>query len=165
MQILTCGVKPETNGRPASRRAVTLIAGSLLIITALFFAGCTDCDCDDAETTPGQVPTAASPATASAPSTPSAPSKGLIKADPNPVPAGPGELGKTTISWNTQTDEGPVQITVLTEHEEVGFSGGAKEGSTEAPWIQSSAPYDFRLWVGTGANRKMIDHVVVTRNK
>lgn len=159
MYIFAYDGKTETVGQSVSRRAAAVIAGSLLIITVLFFAGCQDSD--DVETTPPAA--GSSPVTASAPS--SAPSKGLIKADPNPVPAGPGELGKTTISWNTQTDEGPVQVTVLTEHEEVGFSGGAKEGSTEAPWIQSNAPYDFRLWVGTGANRKMIDHVVVTRSK
>lgn len=161
MQILTCGVKPETNGRPASRRAVTLIAGSLLIITALFFAGCTDCDCDDAETTPGQVPGAAS-----SPVTASEPSKGLIKADPNPVPAGPEDLGKTKISWNTQTDTLPVVITVSESGKpEAEFAGGAKEGAAEAPWIQSKSTYDFRLYVGTGANKKLIDHVTVTRNK
>lgn len=158
MHIFDYDGKTETAGRFVSRRAVTVIAGSLLIITALFFASCKDSD--DAETTPSKAPTASSSPVAA-----SAPSKGLIKADPNPVPAGPGDLGKTTISWNTQTDEGPVQIMVVTADEEVGFSGGAKEGSTEAPWIQSSSPYDFRLYVGTGANRRMIDHVVVTRNK
>lgn len=151
-------IQRATDRRSASRRALTVVAGSLLIITALLFTGCKDSD--DADTTPAKPPAAGSPVTTSAPS------KGLIKADPNPVPAGPGDLGKTTISWNTQTAEEPVQITVSTNgEEEVGFSGGAAQGAMEAPWIQSAGVYDFKLYVGAGANRKLIDHVAVTRNK
>jgi hypothetical protein len=163
MHILTFGLKVKTNGRPVSRRAVRVIAGSLFIIIALFFAACTDPN--DAETTPKSSPTAgSSPATAVA--TPSEPSKGLIKADPNPVPAGPEALSKTSISWNTQTDTFPVVITVSENGKpESDFAGGKKVGAAQAPWIQPNATYDFRLYVGTGANKKLIDHVLVTRNK
>lgn len=157
-------VKPEMNGRAVSRRAVKIIAGSLVIMTALFFAGCKDSD--DAETPKTAPTTGSSPVTASSPSAPSVPSKGLIKADPNPVPAGPGDLAKTKISWNTQTDTLPVVITVSENGApETEFAGGEKVGAAEAPWIQPNAIYDFRLYVGTGANKKLIDHVAVTRNK
>lgn len=163
MRVLAHLVKPKTNSRRVSRLAVKVIAGSILIITALFFSGCTDSD--DAATTPGKVPTASSsPVTASA--VPSEPSKGLIKADPNPVPAGPGDLAKTSISWNTQTDTLPVLITVSENGSpETEFAGGDKTGATGAPWIQANVTYVFRLYVGTGATKKLIDHVTVTRNK
>ncbi len=149
--------KPETDGRSVSRRAVSVIIGGFLIITLLLFVGCSDRD--DAD--PGVKAPSPAATTAVALEAP----KGLIKADPNPVPAGPG-LGKVKISWNTGSDVVPVAITVTSKAEpEVAFSGGEKVGATEAPWIQAGVDYDFRLYVGTGANKKLIDHVTVTRNK
>jgi hypothetical protein len=142
--------------KAGSRRAATIVAGCFLLLTLLFVAACKD---DEGDTVGNKSATPA--ATQDIASTPS---KGLIKADPNPIPAGAG-LGKTKISWNTQTD-GPVTITVSTNGEpEVNFSGGEKEGAMEAPWIQAGASYDFRLYLGTGANKKLLDHVVVTRSK
>lgn len=155
MRSLAYNVKPETDGRSVSRRAVSVIIGGFLIITLLLLAGC---ERDDADVNKAPSPAVTSAVTLEAP-------KGLIKADPNLVPAGPG-LGKTKISWNTGSDVMPVAITVTSKGEpEVVFSGGEKVGATEAPWIQAGVEYDFRLYVGTGANKKLIDHVTVKRSK
>jgi hypothetical protein len=152
-------VNRETDRRTVLRQAVSIIGGSLVIMVVLVFAGCKDSE--DVGTTPANTPPVAASPVTNAP-----PSKGLIKATPNPVPAGPGDLGKTMISWDTGNDEGPVVVAVAAGNEaEVGFAGGARSGSMEAPWIQSAAPYDFRLYVGAGAAKKLIDHVTVTRNK
>ena len=135
------------------RRASTLAFASLLVASALLLAGCGDMD-DNDTSTPNKATT----------NTSSIPSKGLITADPNPVPAGGGELAKTKISWNTKTDMGPVDVYVSTNGEpEVKFAQGGQEGSAEAPWIQVAGVYDFRLYVGTGANRQLLDHIEVTR--
>jgi hypothetical protein len=145
-------IESRTIIRKFSRRASSVIITSLLIASAFVLAGCGDMDDNDTGN--------ANKATA----TSSVPSKGLIKADPNPVPAGTGELGKTKISWNTKTDMGPVSVFVSTNGEpEAKFAESGQEGSSEAPWIQASGVYDFRLYVGTGANRQLLDHVEVTR--
>jgi len=88
-----------------------------------------------------------------------------IKATPNPVPAGPG-VGTTTISWATK------DIPAVDVHVFVAAAGGpenlfatAPEGSQDAPWISSDAPFEFRLYSGSGSDRKLLDKVVVTRNK
>ena len=134
-----------------SRRASQVIFASLLVSCALLLAGCGDMD--DSDT--------ANKATTN---TASVPSKGLITADPNPVPVGGGELAKTKISWNTKTDMGPVSVFVSTNGEpEVKFAESGQEGSAEAPWIQAAGVYDFRLYVGAGANRQLLDHIEVTR--
>lgn len=154
MHFLTYDVKRETDGRSVSRRTVSVIAGSLLIITLLLFAGCERDDADSGAPSPAATPAVALEAP-----------KGLIKADPNPVPAGPGALGKTTISWNTGSNV-PADISVSSDGQpEIPFAGGVNEGKAEAPWIQAGASYDFRLYLGTGANKKLIDHVTVTRSK
>ena len=158
MHVLAYDFKTEADGRRLSRRTVSVIIEGFLIIALLLCAGCGDSD--DANSSANK---ASSPVATTAEVL--GPSKGLIKADPNPVPAGPG-LGKVKISWNTGSDVLPVAITVSSKAEpEVNFSGGDKAGATEAPWIQSGVEYDFRLYVGAGANKKLIDHVVVTRNK
>lgn len=140
--------KFETGGRSISQRALSVIIGGFIVLTLLLFAGCRDPDEADFEGEKAPAP------------------KGIIKADPNPVPAGPEPLGKTRISWDTGTDMGAVVIYVATDKDlEAPFSGGRKVGSAEAPWIQADEHYDFRLYVGTGTNRKLIDHVTVTREK
>jgi hypothetical protein len=77
----------------------------------------------------------------------------FIKASPNPV-AIRGELGKTTIGWDTDakaTDGnaswGQVYVSQDGKQEAL-FAEGA-EGSQEAPWIQPNATYEFRLYAGT----------------
>jgi hypothetical protein len=124
--------------------------GSLLIATTLLFAGCSDEGADEAATDI---------------KTHSVPSKGLIKADPNPVPAGTG-LGKATISWDIKSEPGPVAVYVsMNDAPEVLFATGQQQGNSEAAWIQANAVYDFRLYVGTDANKKLLDHVEVTRSQ
>lgn len=147
-------IESKTISKKFSRRASTYIVASLLIAGALLLAGCGDMDDSDTGTANKGAAT----------NTSSVPSKGLITADPNPVPAGGGDLAKTKISWNTKTDMGPVNVFVSTNGEpEVKFAESGQDGSAEAPWIQSAAVYDFRLYVGTGANRQLLDHVEVTR--
>ncbi|HEX8421992.1 MAG TPA: hypothetical protein VF634_01190 [Pyrinomonadaceae bacterium] len=144
----------RTFSKNFSRRASSIIITSLLLTSALLLGGCGDVDDKDTNTV-NKAATAAKP---------SVPSKGLITATPNPVPAGEGELSKTKISWNTKTDMGQVYVFVSTNNEpEVQFAAGGQEGSAEAPWIQSAGVYDFRLYIGQGDNRQLIDHVEVTR--
>lgn len=146
-------IEPKMFSKKFSRRARTLVVLSLLVSCALLLAGCGDMDDSDTGS--------ANKATTN---TASVPSKGLITADPNPVPLGGGELAKAKISWNTKTDMGPVSVFVSTNGEpEVKFAESGQEGSAEAPWIQAAGVYDFRLYVGTGANRQLLDHVEVTR--
>jgi hypothetical protein len=145
-------VESRTIRKRFSRRAASGMIASLIIMVALVFSGCGDMDDNDTNT--------ADKATDLS----SQPSKGLIKADPNPVPAGGKELGKTTISWNTQSPVEDVYVFVSTNNEpEVQFASGGQEGSAVAPWIQTAGVYDFRLYTGTGDNRQLIDHVQVTR--
>jgi hypothetical protein len=147
-------LESRTIGKIFSRSASSMLA-SLLIASALLLAGCGDMDDNDTNTANNN---------AAAPAKPSVPSNGLITADPNPVPAGESELAKTKISWNTKTAMGDVYVFVSTNGEpEVQFAAGGQQGSAEAPWIQSAGVYDFRLYVGTGANRQLLDHVEVTR--
>ncbi|HYP01325.1 MAG TPA: hypothetical protein VER76_14135 [Pyrinomonadaceae bacterium] len=145
-------IESRTIGKKFSRRALPVVITSLLILSTLLLAGCGDVDDND---------TGASGKTTN---TSSIPSKGLITANPNPVPLAGGELAKTKISWNTKTDMGPVSVFVSTNGEpEVLLAESGPEGSAEAPWIQAAGVYDFRLYVGAGANRQLLDHVEVTR--
>ncbi|HJR09524.1 MAG TPA: hypothetical protein VJ842_19840 [Pyrinomonadaceae bacterium] len=147
-------IESRTINKKFSRRASSGVIACLLVTSALLFAGCGDADDNDTGN--------ANKATVAA--SPSVPSKGLITAAPNPIPAGGGELAKTKISWNTKTDMGPVSIFVSTNGEpEVKFAESGQEGSAEAAWIQAASVYDFRLYVGAGANRQLLDHVEVTR--
>jgi hypothetical protein len=145
-------IELETLCKKFSRRALPLFIASLLITSTLLLAGCGDVDDNDTSTSTKTTNTS------------SIPSKGLITANPNPVPLGGGELAKTKISWNTKTDMGPVSVFVSTNNEpEVLLAESGPEGSAEAPWIQAAGVYDFRLYVGAGANRQLLDHVEVTR--
>ena len=88
-----------------------------------------------------------------------------ITANPNPVPAGPGH-GTTTVVWRTvgiPAQEVHVYVAGVEGKENL-FSTGS-EGSQTAPWIGSDSLYEFRLYSGSGANRKLLDKVVVTRDK
>jgi len=101
---------------------------------------------------------------------PSAPSPvvkkdNYIKATPNPVPAGPGN-GTTTISWATK-DIPAVDVhvfVVAADGNELLFAT-APEGSKDVPWISADAPFEFRLYRGSGTDKKLLDKVIVTRNK
>jgi len=41
----------------------------------------------------------------------------------------------------------------------------APEGSKDVPWISADAPFEFRLYRGSGTDKKLLDKVIVTRNK
>lgn len=106
-------------------------------------------------------PTAAVPAN-SANSESIDPRLGTITATPNPVPAGQGN-GSTRIDWKTRGDLNPVEVYVVQDAQpEVKFAEGA-EGTAQAPWIVSGSRYEFRLYGGKGATRKLINKVQVTR--
>ncbi len=88
-----------------------------------------------------------------------------VTATPNPIPAGSG-AGTTTISWRT-TNLPPDQIHIFVakpDGTEDLFSTGS-EGSETVPWITADAPVEFRLYNGTGENRKLLDKTTVIRNK
>ena len=89
---------------------------------------------------------------------------GSITATPNPVPAGQGN-GTTRISWKTSGDVTPVEVYVVQDGQpEVKFAQGA-EGAVDAPWIATGSKYEFRLYAGSGAARKLINNVQVTRTQ
>jgi hypothetical protein len=89
---------------------------------------------------------------------------GSIKATPNLVPTGQGG-GMTKISWNTKGDLSPIEVYVSQDSQpETKFAQGT-EGSSDAPWIMAGSKYEFRLYAGTGTNRKLIDKIEVTRNQ
>src|SRR5436189_137821 len=71
-----------------------------------------------------------------------------ISAVPNPVPAGPGKFGKTTISWSTGNGSiGEVYVSVNGAPEKL-FAGDRSKGSLEAAWI-GKGEHEFRLYAGT----------------
>lgn len=89
-----------------------------------------------------------------------------VIANPNPVPAGPRPLGRTLISWSTK-DIPPEQVQIYVSEEggdETLFASGL-EGSQEAPWITSESPIEFKLYRSEGSNRKLLDKVVVSRQR
>lgn len=124
---------------------------SLVLLTVLLMTGCSDQE----ENGPGPE------------SSPSAQSKvvkkegNYITATPNPVSKG-GLTGKTTISWSTQGIPGlDVHVFVYDDTgKEVGLFATGSVGSQEAPWI--SRPTEFRLYSGSGPDRKLLDSVSVT---
>jgi hypothetical protein len=89
-----------------------------------------------------------------------------ITALPNPIPNDQGPLGKTVIRWSTsEVPSSQVHVYVYdVEGSESLFARGA-QGSQEAPWMQSSSPMEFRLYAGDGSGRKLLDRVVVTRQR
>jgi hypothetical protein len=90
--------------------------------------------------------------------------EGSIKADPNPVAAGPGN-GKTKITWKTNGKFGVVKVYVSENGQPESMFAQSAEGSVEAPWIGAGSTYEFRLYGELGGQRKLIDKVQVTRNK
>ena len=113
--------------------------------------------------------------TASAPPTPANsesidPRLGTITATPNPVPAGQGNGStridwKTSAGWKTRGDLNPVEVYVAQDAQpEVKFAEGA-EGTAQAPWIVSGSKYEFRLYGGRGAARRLINKIEVTRTR
>lgn len=129
---------------------------SLVLLAVLLMTGCTDQD----ENGPGD-----DSKSSASPQTKVVNKEGnYITATPNPVSGG-GLTGKTTIAWSTKGLPGldvHVFIYDAAGKEQGKFATGSV-GSQEAPWI--SAPTEFRLYSGSGPDRKLLDSVVVTREQ
>jgi hypothetical protein len=68
----------------------------------------------------------------------------FIRAEPNPIPIGPG-LGSTTISWSTGNGKIGMIYLLAADGEEVLCQQGA-EGSDRIDWIQRDVVYRFQLY-------------------
>ena len=81
----------------------------------------------------------------------------VLRADPNPVPAGNPD-GKTTITWVTGSPtDGDVYV-VTAAGKETLFASGPK-GSQDAPWIKPGST-EFRLY--NHADHKLLAQLTVT---
>ncbi len=83
-----------------------------------------------------------------------------ISANPNPVPAGPGD-GETTITWDTG-EAGAGEIYVSKDDQPEDLLATGKAGSQMVKWIQSHSHYVFRLYEGS-AHSKLLGKVEVKR--
>ncbi|HEX8501933.1 MAG TPA: hypothetical protein VF659_15225 [Pyrinomonadaceae bacterium] len=136
------------------RRVARVACGVLLLLSAVSFVACGDGeDSDDA-------PAANATTTTSAPKS----DEGSLKADPNPVPAGP-DNGKTKITWTTKGNKGVVKVYVSENGQPETLFAQGSEGSVDVPWIGAGAVYEFRLYDEQGSSRKLIDKIQVTRNR
>jgi hypothetical protein len=87
-------------------------------------------------------------------------SAATITADPNPVPPG-GELGATTITWDTGSDQSGEVYVSENGGPEKRFVAGSS-GSHNVKWVRAGKRYEFRLYEGS-AHSKMLANVLVTR--
>ena len=85
-------------------------------------------------------------------------SAATISASPNPIPPG-AKLGTTTITWDTQGDEGQVYVSENDGAEKLVASGAT--GSQSVDWIRAHTHYEFRLYKGS-AHKDILAHVRVT---
>ncbi|HWX16184.1 MAG TPA: glycosyltransferase family 39 protein [Chthoniobacterales bacterium] len=86
-----------------------------------------------------------------------------IGADPNPVPAGHGSPGRTTINWHT--NDGTIgEVYVVTNGSAETLFASGSNGPAEAPWIMADSRYEFRLRSGTD-HKTLLGRVIVTRAK
>jgi hypothetical protein len=85
-------------------------------------------------------------------------SSATISASPNPIPPG-STPGTTTITWDTQGDEGQVYVSENGAAEKLVASGAT--GSQSVDWIRPHVPYEFRLYKGS-AHKDVLAHVRVT---
>ncbi len=138
---------------PGAAWAARVACVCVLLLVGALFAACGDGEDQDDAPPPAQT-------TTSAPKS----DEGSIKADPNPVPAGAGN-GKTTISWTTKGNLGVVKVYVSENGQPETEFSQKTEGSAEAPWIGAGSTYEFRLYAEQGPARRLIDKVVVTRNR
>jgi hypothetical protein len=153
-------IRFSTSGRSLKAKAYLSGLGiSLLLLSLVLMLGCSTAN----ENAPNNNPQA-SPAAQNSPVIKK--TTNYITATPNPVPVGPEPLGKTTIAWRTQGV--PAQDVHVYAFEAGGkeslFATGS-EGAQEAPWIPSDRSIDFRLYAGSGNDRKLLDSVSVIRNK
>ena len=153
----------DSLGASFARRCLTsALTGSLLLLLTLFFSGCSS-DEDKVNAPPANSQSASSSTPASTSLKPVG--GGTITANPNPVPAGTGN-GTSKISWNVDNPSGgKVEVYVSENGKAENKFAEATKGSQDAPWINAIATYEFRLYQGTGADRKLLANVTVTRNK
>jgi hypothetical protein len=84
---------------------------------------------------------------------------GKIRANPNPVFFGQGDV---VISWETNDRSGAeVRVWTFPDDEKLVTQGG-KSGHVEIPWITNSTVYEFRLYAGSHPDAP-IDSVQVRR--
>ena len=138
-------------GESASRRHYPRVFNGLLLLSLLLSMSCTPSNTTINSSSPTNSPVVKK--------------DNYIKATPNPVPAGPGN-GTTIIAWRTAglTAVDVHVFVVAADGNELLFAT-APEGSKDAPWISADAPFEFRLYYGSGADKKLLDKVIVTRNK
>ncbi len=82
-----------------------------------------------------------------------------ISADPNPA-SGDGQLGKTTISWDT-ADGSIGRIFVSVNQGAEAFFADGRRGSAPADWIQTGSNYEFRLY--NSDHTEMLAKIAVTK--
>ena len=156
----------------------TLLGISLLLIAALAFVGCSDPE--DVET--GNANSATNAGSTTAPSnttngstttsnssttgTPAGSKTGQanIQATPTSVKAGEGK-GTAKISWSVPLEMTDVKVFVSQNGEPESEFAAGPEGSQDAAWIVAGSTYEFRLYSGSGGNRKMLGKVQVTGTK
>jgi hypothetical protein len=132
------------------RNSVTSLAAVLILLGILTTIGCS-------RRADSPSPGPASPTVGSSGS-----GLATIKADPNPVPAGPDKFGKTTVTWDTGDGSiGEVYVSVNGQPEKL-FAGNRTKGSLEAPWI-GKGEHEFRLY--RKEPKSVMASVMVTRQK
>ena len=122
-------------------------------VVCLVFAGFVFTGCERDSTADQPAPAAATPL----PANEQQADFGLVlRANPNPVPAG-NAPAKTTITWQTGSDA-EAEIFYFDGNKEIPFATGAK-GSKEADFIQPGSN-EFRLY--NKGDRKMAAQLIVT---
>jgi hypothetical protein len=85
----------------------------------------------------------------------------IIRANPNPVPAGP-EKGTTTITWTT--GNGSVGQVYVSDGKREKLFATASEGSKEVHWIQAGITHEFTLYAGK-EHKEVLASVSVTQSR
>lgn len=125
----------------------------LLAFAVWFLAGCGE--------DPAPSPSAATPQSTIPSLIPS--TSPAVSASPNPVPAGSGLTGTTTVSWNTGGAAAEIRLSTNGSEEKL-FARGGATGSQEAPWIAADTNYEFRLYSANDPTQ-VLAKVSVTRNR
>lgn len=130
--------------RPPLATRTSWAAGMWLALGGLFIIGCDR---------PASDSIASSSAT---PRTKATAAGVILRADPNPVPAGT-VVGKTTITWDTGSDA-TGDVYLINAGNERLFANSPK-GSQDAPWIAPGST-EFRLY--NHADHKLLAQLTVT---
>lgn len=144
----------ESKRVESSRKITVWLAELCLACLCLSIVGCNEPTSTSSVTS--ATPAASPVSSVAAVPTNFAPGVAGLQANPNPVPA--GVQGKTTISWQTGTED-PGEVYLVEDKGERLFARGAA-GSAEAPWI-SPGSTRFRLYRGT-AHQEVLAELTVT---